>query len=1037
MVTGYGEDLARTAFSFEEGMVETLAHFRAARAFDPQVSFILDIGGQDMKAIFVRNGHIQNSEINEACCSGCGSFIESFSRSVGYTVSDFAQKACTSKAPCDLGTRCTVFMNSKVKQALREGAEVSDISAGLAYSVIKNAIHKVLKIRDTSVLGDHIVVQGGTFRNPAVHKAMERLLGKRVLCPDIAELMGAYGAALTARDTYVNAGRAESRFVGLEKLEAVGNYERRTIHCRGCENKCAVTKLIFHGKNAFYTGNRCEKVFTNSGTKVSKGTNLPAIKVQLLFDRETDPTSAPLLTLGIPRALNLYENFPFWNTLFVECGFRVHLSDPSSNALYARGAGTVMSENICFPAKLAHGHIINLVEAGVDRIFYPLVAYEEDEFTDALNCYNCPIIWGYPDVVRSAIDPAGKFGIPLDRPAINFRDKKLLKKACRQYLAGLGVSGRTFNRAFVQAIDAQKKFKQEVRAVCADILHQARADGRSVVLLLGRPYHLDPLINHKVPEILSNFGIDVITEDAIPLALHPALDDKYVLAQWEYSNRFYHAAHWAGQRDSVEVVQLNSFGCGPDAVVVDEIRDILGQYGKNHTVIRVDEIESTGSTKLRLRSMIESLKENEASGQRMHIPRKMTKVYQKTDRHRTVLAPQFSHFCTLPLARPLMDLGFKVEILPPANRETVEVGLKYVNNEICYPAIILIGDLIKALQSGKYDPSQVAVGITQSGGACRATSYLSLVRRALVSAGFQDIPVVTLSISAQELNEQPGFKFNTNLYIYKAIMSIVYADALSTMYHATAIRELRRGEALEVANRYLAALGSGALRLTRASILETLARAVGDFNRIKTKDRHYPTVGLVGEIFVKYNSFSNHRVVQWLMDREIEVIVPPMIEFFASWIVNAHVGVRSYLKRPDLSWLLSFAIDKHMQAFLNDTEHVMAEFRYHRPHHTIQDIAREAQDVLSLTNQFGESWLIAGEIGTLVKDGVQNVLCMQPFGCIANHVVAKGVGKRLKQKYPRLNLLFLDTDAGTSEVNLVNRLHFFINHARRVGSYGK
>ena len=1038
VVTGYGEDLIRTAFGCDEGMVETLAHFRAAGAFDPDVSFILDIGGQDMKAIFVKDGHIQNIEINEACSSGCGSFIESFAMSMGYTVSDFAQRACASEAPCDLGTRCTVFMNSKVKQALREGAKVSDISAGLAYSVIKNAIHKVLKITNTSVLGDHIIVQGGTFRNPAIHRAMERLLGKQVLCPDIAELMGAYGAALTARDTYSDNGnrQGESRFVGLQNLEAVGNYKKRHIRCRGCENRCTITKLTFQNENVFYTGNRCEKVFTNSGKQERKGTNMVVRKIQLLFDRETTPASQPVLTLGIPRVMNMYENFPFWNTLLVESGFKVQLSEPSSNALYEKGVNTVMSENVCFPAKLVHGHIFDLIEAGVDRIFYPMVFYEQDGFADADNSYNCPIISGYPDVVRSAIDPEGKFGIPLDMPAINFRDRRLLKKACHQYLAGLGVSARTFKRAFARAIEAQREYKEKVQAIAADILNQASAEGRPVILLMGRPYHVDPLINHKVPEILADFGLDVITEDSLPATPNQTLDNKHVLSQWEYSNRFYYAAHWVGQQDNVEVVQLNSFACGPDAINVDEVKSMLGAYGKSLTVIRIDEIESIGSVKLRLRSMIESLKQRERAkrkgspGGQARIPRKTTKVYQKADRHRTILAPRFSHFCSPPITRPLLDLGYQVEVLPPANRESVQVGLKYTNNEICYPAIIVIGDLIKALQSGKYELSDVAVGISQTGGQCRASCYLSLLKRALIAAGFEDVPVISLTTGARPLNEQPGFKFDIKRYTYKAMLGMVFADALSAMYHATAIRELHKGEALELADKYLAVLEHGTLPLSRDTVLGTLEKAVADFNKIETADRHYPKVGIVGEIYVKYNSFSNHRVVQWLMDQELEVIVSPLTEFFLTWLVGAKIKVQSNLKKPDILWLLSPVLERYVQALQDDVEAIMRGFRYHHPYHTIHHIARKAEEIVTLTHQYGEGWLIAGEIGVLEESGVQNVLCLQPFGCIANQVIARGVEKRLKERYPQLNLLFLDSDAGTSEVNFFNRLYFFVNHAK-------
>jgi predicted CoA-substrate-specific enzyme activase len=1036
VVTGYGEDLIRAAFGFDEGMVETLAHFRAARAFDEDVSFILDIGGQDMKAIYVRNGHIQNIEINEACSSGCGSFIESFSRSMGYEVSGFAQLACTSGFPCDLGTRCTVFMNSKVKQALRENAEVGDISAGLAYSVIKNALHKVLQISDTSTLGDRIIVQGGTFRNPAIHKAMENLLDKQVLCPDIAELMGAYGAALTAQDTYCcGVEQIENDFVGLENLGSIDDYTKKHIRCRGCENKCAVTKLIFQNGNAFYTGNRCEKIYTNSGKRERIGTNLPDLKYHLLFDRETDPVSTPRLILGIPRVLNLYENFPFWNTLFVECGIKVRLSDPSSNALSEKGAGTIMSENICFPAKIAHGHIYNLIEAGVDRIFYPMVFYEKSDFSDAANCYNCPIISGYPDVIRSAIDPEGKFGIPLDMPSISFQDQGLLRKACSQYLKELGISSRAFRRAFARAVEAQQEFKEEIRAIGADILDEARADGRPIILLMGRPYQIDPMINHKVPEILINFGIDVITEDAIPMEPDQILNGEYASTQWEYSNRFYHAAHWAGQQDNVQAVQLNSFGCGPDATIVDNIRSILSRYGKGHTVIRVDEIESTGSTKLRLRSMIEVLRKNGTSVKHTYTPGETIRLYRETDRRKTVIVPQFSRFCSPPFVGALVESGYKVESLPPSDRESVQVGLRYANNEICYPGIVVAGDLIRALQSGKYDLSDVVIGFFESGGQCRATTYLSMLKRALISAGFEDTTIVTVSLSAQAQNEQPGFELALKEFLPKAVLGIIYSDILSTMYHATAIRELHKGEALDLANRYLLPLEKGALSLNRDSVLATLEKAVADFNDIETNDRDYPIVGLVGEIYLKYNSFGNNQIVQWFWDQDIEVIVPPLMEFFSQWVINVEERAQANVERADmLRRLLSFAANKYLHAFLGDVDAAMKRFRYYRPSHTIQNIAKKAQEIVSLTHQYGEGWLIAGEIGTFVEDGVLNVLCLQPFGCIANHVVAKGVGTRLKEKYPQLNLLFLDIDAGISEVNLFNRLHFFIDHARIVNN---
>jgi predicted nucleotide-binding protein (sugar kinase/HSP70/actin superfamily) len=484
-------------------------------------------------------------------------------------------------------------------------------------------------------------------------------------------------------------------------------------------------------------------------------------------------------------ALNQFENFPFWNTLFVECGIKVQLSAPSSNTRFPEGDGHIMSENLCFPAKLVSGHIMELIEAGVDRIFFPMVFYEENSFSDSANSYNCPVVSGYADVIRSVIDPSQRYDIPLDMPAINLNDKKLLKKTCLSYLSGLGIPKRTIRRAFDKARESQRQFKAQVRALADKILANARAESRPVILLMGRPYHIDPLINHKIPDILTGFGMDVITEDSIPLEAGQTLDNRHVMTQWEYINRYYHAARWVGMQENVELVQLNSFGCGPDPFVLEEVKTILGEYGKHPTVIRIDEIESPGSTRLRLRSMMEAIWLYKKPEERSHSPRKTTRVYRPEDRSRTLIVPDFSQFCSPPIIRPFKDMGYDIVALPPADRASVDVGLKYTNNEICYPGIITIGDLVKALQSGKYDPAKTAIGFSQTGGQCRASSYPSMVRKALIAAGFEDVPVVTLSTNLQVLNDQPGFEFDVKEYMYKAILGMLFTDALSDMYHTS------------------------------------------------------------------------------------------------------------------------------------------------------------------------------------------------------------------------------------------------------------
>lgn len=1029
VVTGYGEDLIRSAFGIDAGIVETLAHFRAAQAFDPQVTFILDIGGQDMKAIFIKDGQIQNIEINEACSSGCGSFIESFARNMGYGVANFAELACESDAPYNLGTRCTVFMNSRVKQALREGVEINDISAGLAYSVVKNALYKVLKVTNTDVLGEHIVVQGGTFRNPAVQKALETMLGRSVVCPDLAELMGAYGAALTARDRFLAGEIRASSLINLDSLDLPVDHRRVEIHCKGCGNTCTVTKLGFKNGNNFFSGHRCERIYSNSPKVRRKGTSAAAQKLAMLFDRDVLPQTEAKLTVGIPRVLNMFENYPFWHALFTECGIRVHLSAPSSNALYQQGAAHIMSENLCFPGKLVSGHILDLVGAGVDRIFYPMILYEQVEFVDALNSFNCPVVSGYPDVVRSAVDPERSFSIPLDMPVINFRDTDLLKKACRRYLKELGIGPRKIELAFRKAQEAQEEYKQQVVALGEEVISKARFDRRPLVLLMGRPYHIDPLISHGVSDLLTDFGVDVITEDCIPTQ-GEALENPYVVTQWEYLNRYLHAARWVGQQEDVELIQLNSFGCGPDAFILDEVRLIMAEYGKHPTIIRIDEIESPGSVKLRLRSMMESRKQSNGRIPRSYIPRKTTKPYLTEDRIRTVIVPDFSPFCSPPIVRPFMDMGYQMVSLPPADRASVEVGLKYTNNEICYPGIITLGDLVKALQSGEYDLNRTAVGFTQTGGQCRATSIPSMIRKALVSAGFEQVPVVTLTTSLNSLNNQPGFQIDVKEYAYKASIGMMFTDALSNMYHSSIVREKFKGDAQAVADRYLNRLMDGTIRMTKSDLLEGLRRAVQDFNAIVMKPGHYPRVGIVGEIYVKYNTFSNNHVAQWLTDQGLEVVLPGFFEFFDGALVSILNGVDTNVKRRDAMWLISLLGQKLAGHFLHLFDSVMQGYRHYHPHTAIKDVAAGAREILSLNHQYGEGWLIAGEIGAFARGGVNNLLCLQPFGCIANHVIAKGVQKRLQENYPNLNLLFLDADAGVSEVNFFNRMHFFINHAK-------
>lgn len=748
--TGYGEDLIKAAFQLDAGIVETIAHYVAAHYLDRDVSFILDIGGQDMKAIFVDNGIINRIEINEACSSGCGSFIETFANTLGYTARDFASAACRSARPCDLGSRCTVFMNSKVKQVLREGATVDDIAAGLAYSVVKNCLYRVLKLKDVSELGRHIVVQGGTMRNDAVVRALELLTGAEVIRCDIPELMGAFGCALYAR-------RYGKREVSLDDILSQADYSTHELHCRGCNNQCQVFRYRFANGKDYYSGNRCEKVFTN-GAKEEPGANAYHFKNDLLFGRAARQVEHPVLTLGISRSLNMYENFPFWHTLFTACGIQVCLSDDSDFKAYERSARMVMSDNICFPAKLVHAHVQNLMDRGVDRIFLPFVIFERKG--NEQNSYNCPVVTGYSEVIKSVQGT----GIPIDSPAISFKDPKLLYRQCLNYLKGLGVGEAVVKEAFARAMDEQEAFGHSLAEHDRHLLEESRRKGRRTVLLAGRPYHTDMLIQHKISDILAEMGIDVITDDIVRDQATQVEGDVHFLPQWSYPNRILKAAQWcAAQGSDVQFVEMTSFGCGPDAFLVDEVRDILIRSGKPFTLLKLDDINNVGSMKLRVRSLIESMK---LSGERQVPPRKREEGGEAASvsyhdlRTKKILVPYFTPFIS-PLIPAFMRLaGYDVDNLPLSNMESCEWGLKYANNEVCYPATLIVGDVVKAFKSGKYDPAQTIVAMTQTGGQCRASNYISLIKKALEEAGYPSVPVISLTFGSSLDSRQPSFRVN-------------------------------------------------------------------------------------------------------------------------------------------------------------------------------------------------------------------------------------------------------------------------------------
>ena len=1050
--TGYGEGLIKAAFGIDDGVVETMAHYRAARYFEPDVSFILDIGGQDMKAIYIRDHAVSEIQVNEACSSGCGSFIETFARSLGYSVEEFADIACKKNSPFDLGTRCTVFMNSRVKQALREGADISDISAGLAFSVIKNALYKVLKLKDTDTLGDKILVQGGTFKNPAVLRALELLLGREVVRPDIPELMGAYGAALTALSNYstvefsenIPANKPENKNTGAFTtiLDTVtgSNFSKKEIVCRGCENQCRVLKLSFANGNTFYTGNRCERHFSNNADPEFKGKNLIKEQIKLLFDRNLEPANEPVLTYGIPRCLNMYENFPFWAAFLTKCGFRVVLSSESNFKLYEKGVSTVMSENICFPAKLVHGHIFDLAEKKVDRIFYPIVVYEKQEYDNVVDSFNCPVVTGYPDLIENAVDPEKRFNIPIDNPAVSFKKMTLLRDQLYLFFKQFKIDYKTVSRGVEKGISAQKAYTAGIRNMAEKLVRErGNASASTTIVLAGRPYHMDSLVNHGIPDLLTQLGVNVISEHAVPVAENQvSLDDLNVLTQWSYTNRLYAAAKWAGRMKNIELVQITSFGCGPDAISTDEVRDIIRRNGKIYTLIKMDEIANLGAVKIRLRSMLEALKENAGRYQPMSSGIKQslkidmkhaTNFSERTEQKKKILiAPFFSPFYSPLLPHAFRPLGYRLDVLLPQDRESLELGLKTINNDMCYPAVLVAGDIAKAFKSGKYNPDETAVILTQTGGQCRASSYVSLIKKGLSDAGLDKVPVIT--ISNDEISSHAGFKIDKKALVKRLALGIIFADPLAQMYLSTHVKEKNKGDSAALHKKFLDKMAAGIENADFHYLLELLKQAVKEFNGIEIENPMVPKIGLVGEIFVKYNIFANGNIVEWLSGQGVEVILPPLQSFFAQHFINETYDQNALFKRSIADRIKYNLLEIYSKYYVGRIEKVMHNFKFYRKCHDLRKLSEITGEIVNLANQAGEGWLLTAEMIALLEGGINNIVCLQPFGCISNHITGRGMENKLRELFPDLNLLALDMDAGASEVNILNRLHFMVIGAK-------
>ncbi|MGI5090211.1 acyl-CoA dehydratase activase-related protein [Treponema sp. OMZ 805] len=1062
--TGYGEGLFQAAFGVDAGEVETIAHHRAADFFLPGVEFLLDIGGQDMKCIRMKNNCISSIQLNEACSSGCGSFLDNFARSLGMPVTDFSAQALLAPKPIDLGSRCTVFMNSRVKQAQKEGASVGDISAGLSYSVIKNALFKVIKLRNTAAIGEKVIVQGGTFHNDAVLRAFELITGREAVRPDISGLMGAFGAALLAHDQWKEQGadaHVRSNILPAEGLDAL-TVKLELSRCGKCANNCLLTVNRFNtpaaGTRIFITGNRCERgaeiaetanaqqkdspVEAGSPEQTDKkkqadtkkqDSKLPNIfdwKYKRMFSYKPLPEAeAARGVIGIPRVLNLYENYPFWFTLLTELKFSVKLSPRSSRKLYELGLESIPSESVCYPGKISHGHIEALLRAGVTTIFYPCIPYELKEDPKANNHFNCPVVTSYPEVLKNNIDALRQDEhIRFLNPFLPLYNEKRLGERLHEEL------NKYWDIPLAEIRTAVRKAKEEAEAVKKETQFQGEAALRKIkeqgligVVLAGRPYHLDPEINHGIPELLTGLGLAVLTEDSVAhlgKLPHPLR----VVDQWVYHNRLYRAAEFAARQDNLALIQLTSFGCGLDAVTADQVQEIIEARGKMYTLLKIDEGSNLGAVRIRIRSLLAAIRERgkrapvKAPGyrgfKRVEFTEEMSKRY-------TVLAPQMApiHFDLLEAA--FRHSGFNLVILPDTDPQAIDCGLRYVNNDACYPAIIVAGQMISALQSGKYDLNATALIITQTGGGCRATNYIGFIRRALEDAGLGYIPVIGLS--AQQIEKNSGFKPTFGL-ADRALKALCLGDLLMRVLYRTRPYEQEKGAANALHRHYAERIKNELKHMTGRDYRRIVRDIVHDFDTLPLIQGEKPRIGVVGEILVKFHPTANNDIVGTIEREGAECVMPDLMDFFFYSLFDG-IYYETSLESSAFNRLKYHIAIRYIERYRSAMKKTLNKSCRFTAPESIYNLAKGVHGVLDLGNDAGEGWFLTAEMVELIKSGVVSIACLQPFACLPNHVTGKGMIKELRRRYPDAQISAIDFDPGASEVNQLNRLKLLLANA--------
>jgi len=1065
--TGYGELLFAKAFHADFHTVETVAHAEAAMRIAPDVSFILDVGGQDMKAISVVDGVVTSIVLNEACSAGCGSFIETYSKSLGIPVERIAPMAFASSDPSKLGSRCTVFMNSSIITEQKNGKKSEDIMAGVCRSIVENIFTKVVRVPNISALGEVILVQGGTFRNDAVLRALEQHTGAKVVRPSHPGEMGAIGIALLAkkhadaRNALAAEARAEARtgagsdaatssFIGLDALDDFGYEKLPSSICKFCTNSCNRTIVRFADGSEFVTGNRCERGeitgdvrdpsvrerLKSAQARIDAVPDLLAMREKLLFAKSAKTSKAGARRIGIPRALEFWNSAPFWKTFFSELGFETVFSAPSSTRLFEESLRFVPSDTVCFPAKLAHGHVEDLAAKGVDRIFMPMMIKIPKENESARSVHSCAVVQGYPLVVDESHEISRRFDVPFDRPVFHWYDvARRENQLVRWMKATFGTGRKATIAAIAKADEAMSGIDEALEAEARRVLTSLEGTEDFAVVLSGRPYHTDPLVNHGLAAQFTRLGVPVLINEALP-----GLDDVDLTGVRADTTNTFHArmfatAIYGARHPNLEVVQMVSFGCGHDAIITDEMSRILSTTaGKSLLVLKLDEGEIRGPMAIRVKSFIETVrsrrsKTGEAAPLAELPPAWQVKFGAEDKAKKTILVPNLSEaFCKVATAAIRSD-GFVAEPLPLAGKRAIELGKKFVHNDICFPAQVNVGEFLAAMESGRFDPATTACGLAKNCDDCRAGQYPVLARKALDDAGYPEIPIFTTSPDPGDLH--PGVKIGLKFQI-RTLWGLAMIDTFEQMRLRIRPYEVEKGSADRAFDKGVDAIAAALERGVKPAV-EAFRPALRELDSVPVDhSTPRPRVFIIGEILLNYHPTSNWNLVRWLESHGMEVLQPRLVDFFhRDSLRMGEESRRGLLAHPALNGLVADVTDKVYMYVLSRIREESKSARHADVAGNVHDLAANIDGLLDRTYVNGEGWLIPSEIIERAKEGVESFVIVQPFGCLPNHITGRGLVKTLKRRFPNITILSLDYDPDTAMANIENRLQMLVISAKQ------